>query len=50
VVIAVSSPHRKEAFVACEYILERVKMKAEIWKREFFEGESEESAIWKVNE
>ncbi|KAL1737005.1 molybdenum cofactor synthesis 2 [Schizophyllum commune] len=49
IVIAVSSPHRKEAFVACEYILEEVKRKAQIWKREYYEGEPEETALWKAN-
>ncbi|KII93734.1 hypothetical protein PLICRDRAFT_35957 [Plicaturopsis crispa FD-325 SS-3] len=49
IVIAVSSPRRKEAFVACEYILEEVKAKAQIWKREFYEGEGEDSAEWKAN-
>jgi molybdopterin synthase catalytic subunit len=41
IVIAVSSPHRKEAFVACE--LEELKLKAQIWKREYYEGESEDA-------
>ncbi|KIJ68503.1 hypothetical protein HYDPIDRAFT_106701 [Hydnomerulius pinastri MD-312] len=49
IVIAVSSPHRKEAFVACEQILEDVKEKAQIWKREYYEGEREEGAEWKAN-
>ena len=49
IVIAVSSPHRKESFLACEFILEEVKMKAQIWKREFYEGEREEDAEWKAN-
>lgn len=49
IVIAVSSPHRKEAFVACELILEEVKLKAQIWKREYYEGEKEEEAEWKSN-
>ena len=49
IVIAVSSPHRKEAFMACEQILEEVKLKAQIWKREFYEGEREEDAQWKSN-
>ncbi len=49
IVIAVSSPHRKEAFMACEQILEEVKLKAQIWKREFYEGEREEDAEWKAN-
>ncbi|KAL1748451.1 molybdenum cofactor synthesis 2 [Schizophyllum fasciatum] len=48
-VIAVSSPHRKEAFVACEYILEEVKRKAQIWKREYYKGEPDETAQWKAN-
>lgn len=49
IVIAVSSPHRKEAFKACEFILEEVKLKVQIWKREFYEGEREEEAEWKAN-
>lgn len=49
IVIAVSSPHRKEAFVACEYILEEVKEKAQIWKREFYEGMDDSEAEWKAN-
>ena len=49
IVIAVSSPHRKEAFVACEYILEEIKRKAQIWKREFYEGKEEAEAEWKEN-
>ncbi|KAF4622971.1 hypothetical protein D9613_001762 [Agrocybe pediades] len=49
IVIAVSSPHRKEAFVACEEILEEVKRKAQIWKREYYDGEDENEAEWKAN-
>ncbi len=49
IVVAVSSPHRKEAFAACERILEEVKLRAQIWKREFYEGEREEDAQWKAN-
>ncbi|KZT72832.1 molybdenum cofactor synthesis 2 [Daedalea quercina L-15889] len=50
IVIAVSSPHRKEAFAACEFILEEVKQRVQIWKREFYEGERKEDAEWKANE
>lgn len=46
IVIAVSSPHRKEAFSACEYILEQVKLKVPIWKKEIYE-DGEPS--WKEN-
>ncbi|KAF9457446.1 molybdenum cofactor synthesis 2 [Collybia nuda] len=49
IVIAVSSPHRKEALIACELILEEVKRKAQIWKREYYDGESESEAEWKEN-
>ncbi|KAI0032733.1 molybdenum cofactor synthesis 2 [Vararia minispora EC-137] len=49
IVIAVSSPHRSEAFTACEQILEEVKTKAQVWKREYYEGEPEETAVWKEN-
>ncbi|KAJ3720035.1 molybdenum cofactor synthesis 2, partial [Lentinula raphanica] len=49
IVIAVSAPHRKEAFQTCEFILEEVKRKAQIWKREYYEGEDEGEAEWKSN-
>ncbi|KAG9014719.1 Molybdopterin synthase catalytic subunit [Tulasnella sp. JGI-2019a] len=49
IVIAVSSPHRKEAFRACEFILEEVKLKAQIWKREWYEGGGVNEATWKEN-
>jgi len=49
IVIAVSSPHRREAFKACEQILEEVKAKAQIWKREYYQGEPDEAATWKAN-
>lgn len=47
-VIAVSSAHRKEAFDACSKILEEIKQRAQIWKREYYEGENEEPE-WKAN-
>lgn len=49
IIIAVSSPHRKEAFVACEWVLEEVKKRAQVWKREWYEGEGEDEALWKRN-
>jgi molybdopterin synthase catalytic subunit len=46
IVIAVSSPHRTEAFAACEYLLEQIKLKVPIWKMEVYEsGEPR----WKAN-
>ena len=34
VLIAVSSPHRREAFAACQYVIDRVKEVVPIWKKE----------------
>jgi MoaE-MoaD fusion protein len=36
VVIAAAAPHRKEAFLACEHALERLKQDVPIWKKEHF--------------
>ena len=42
IVIAVGSPHRDEAFKACRYIIEEIKLRSPIWKLEHYEdGESE---------
>ena len=38
VVIAVSSAHRKEAFAACQFVIDQIKEVAPIWKREFSEA------------
>ncbi|MEM2838508.1 MAG: molybdenum cofactor biosynthesis protein MoaE [Thermoplasmata archaeon] len=37
VAIAVSAPHRKEAFGACREIIERLKKTTPIWKQEFLD-------------
>jgi molybdopterin synthase catalytic subunit len=36
--VAVSSPHRKEAFEACHETVNRIKEVVPIWKKEFWEG------------
>ena len=36
VAIAAASPHRQDAFAACRYVIEEVKQRVPIWKREFF--------------
>lgn len=41
VVVAVSSPRRKESFEACEFIIGEIKAKAPIWKKEVFEDGEE---------
>jgi molybdopterin synthase catalytic subunit len=37
VVIAVSTPHRKDAYAANEYAIERIKQIVPIWKKEIWE-------------
>jgi len=42
IVIAVSSPHRNESFVACRLLLEEIKKRCPIWKKEHYsDGNSE---------
>ena len=40
VIIAVSSAHRKAAFAGCEWIIDRLKERVPIWKKEFWEDGS----------
>ncbi len=42
VVIAVSTPHRKDAFDACKYVIDTLKETVPIWKKEVFE----DGEIW----
>lgn len=37
-VVAIASPHRRDAFEACAYAIDRIKQIVPIWKKEFFEG------------
>lgn len=36
VIIAVSAPHRKAAFAACQFAIDTLKEKVPIWKKEHF--------------
>jgi molybdopterin synthase catalytic subunit len=41
VVVAVSSAHREEAFQACRFIIDAVKARLPIWKKEYYaDGEA----------
>ena len=42
VVIVVTSPHRKHAFEACRFAIDKLKQIAPIWKKEYFE----DGAVW----
>jgi len=41
VAIAVAAPHRREAFEAARYAIDRLKEIVPIWKKEFYEGGEE---------
>ena len=41
--IAAAAPHRDEAFAACRYVIEQVKKRLPIWKKELH---SDGSATW----
>jgi molybdopterin synthase catalytic subunit len=36
--VAVAAPHRAEAFAACRFLVEELKRRVPIWKKEIFEG------------
>lgn len=36
IVIVVTSPHRKAAFAACQYAIDRLKQTVPVWKKEIF--------------
>lgn len=40
VIIAVSCVHRKAAFAGCEWVIDRLKERVPIWKKEFLEDGS----------
>lgn len=40
VLIVVSAGHRKEAFLGCEYVIDRLKQTVPIWKKEYLKDSS----------
>jgi molybdopterin synthase catalytic subunit len=36
VAVAVTSPHRREAFEACRHVIDALKSRVPIWKKEFY--------------
>jgi molybdopterin synthase catalytic subunit len=49
IAVCVSSAHRQAAWKGSEEILERVKARAEIWKREWFGDGEVEEGVWRAN-
>lgn len=44
--VFVSSKHRKDAFAACQHIVEKIKADVPIWGKELLENDT---AVWKEN-
>ena len=36
--IGVTAAHRRDAFLACEYVIDQVKSRVPIWKKEYYAG------------
>ena len=49
IAVSVSSGHRQAGWQGSEEILERVKARAEIWKREWFGDGKVEEGVWRAN-
>jgi molybdopterin synthase catalytic subunit len=47
VILACSSPHRLEAIQCCEYLINQLKARIPIWKKEIYVHEP--NAVWKEN-
>jgi molybdopterin synthase catalytic subunit len=43
VIVAAASAHRDAAFAACRYVIEEVKRRVPIWKREFY---ADGTVVW----
>ena len=46
VILACSSPHRKDSLHCIEYLIDELKARVPIWKREVYEGDD---SVWKEN-
>ncbi|KAL7554191.1 hypothetical protein ACHAWF_017593 [Thalassiosira exigua] len=47
VIVGCSSPHRREAIRCTEYLIDELKGRVPIWKKEVYEGDEE--SVWKEN-
>ena len=47
VVLACSSPHRRDSIKCIEFLIDELKARVPIWKRECYEGD--EGSVWKEN-
>ena len=47
IAVVAASPHRAEAFDVCRYVIEEIKVRLPIWKKEIFE---DGSSAWRGND
>ena len=47
VILACSSPHRRESLQCCEFLIDELKARIPIWKLEVYEGN--DGFVWKEN-
>ena len=47
VIVGSCSPHRREALRCTEYLIDELKGRVPIWKKEIYEGD--EKSVWKEN-
>ena len=47
IAVVAASPHRADAFAACRHVIEEIKVRLPIWKKEIFE---DGSAAWRGND
>lgn len=46
VILTCSSPHRRDSLQCCEFLIDELKARVPIWKREVYEGDD---SVWKEN-
>ena len=46
VILAASSPHRRDSLRCVEFLIDELKARVPIWKREVYEGDD---SVWKEN-
>lgn len=47
IAVVSAAPHRAEAFAACRFVVERVKYRVPVWKKEIFQDGAQR---WRANE
>ena len=49
VILCASSPHRKDAIYCVEYLIDELKARIPIWKKEVYKDGNGKESVWKEN-